>query len=272
VEVIPVVRRSAGAGEISWDPERGRIDAARLEGLDAVVHLAGENIAGLWTGGKKRRILESRAGGTRLLADAIARLNAPPRVLVSASGVGIYGDARDAVLTEESPAGDDFLAGVCIAWEDATGAAADAGVRVVRTRFGLVLHPGGGVLARMRPIFRLGLGARLGSGEQWMSWIALADVVRIIEFAIDSERVSGAVNAVAPNPVTNAEFTRRYAASLGRPAFLAVPSAVIRTFTLGMGEALLLASQRAVPTALDRWGYQFVRPSLGDAVIANGVD
>lgn len=272
VEVIPIVRRTPGAGEIGWDPDRGWIETKKLAGLDAVVHLAGENIAGLWTSEKKRRILESRAKGTRLLATAIGDLDDPPRVLVSGSAVGIYGDAGDTVLTEDSPVGDDFLASVCIAWEEATGPAVAAGIRVVRTRFGLVLHPRGGVLAKMRPAFRLGLGARLGKGSQWMSWIALADVVRVIEFAIESERVTGAVNAVSPHPATNTDFTRDFARSLGRPAFLAVPSGLIRTFTLGMGDALLLASQRATPTALEGWGFRFERPWLPEAVVPDGVD
>jgi hypothetical protein len=272
IEVLPLVRRQPEKGEIGWDPDREEIDTAALEGLDAVVHLAGENIASLWTPAKKRRIMESRARGTRLLANAIAGLSRPPPTLVSASGVGYYGDAGDTVLTEASPAGDDFLARVCVEWEDGTRPAAEAGVRVVNPRFGLVIHPAGGALRPMLLPFRLGLGARLGSGKQWMSWISRADVVRAIEFALRTRDLRGPVNAVSPEPVTNEEFTRTLARSLRRPAVLAVPSFVLKTFTGGMAEALLLASQRAMPVVLESRGFQFERPSLADALAGGGLD
>ncbi len=271
-EVLRLVRGHPKKDEIGWDPDRDEIDAPGLEGIDAVVHLAGESIASLWTPGKKRRIMESRARGTRLLANAIAGLSQPPRTLVSASAVGYYGDAGDTVLTESSPAGDDFLARVCVAWEDGTDPAVAAGVRVVNTRFGLVIHPDGGALRPMLLPFRLGLGARLGTGKQWMSWISRADVVRVIEFALRTTDLHGPVNAVSPHPVTNEEFTRILARSLRRPSALAVPSFLLETFTGGMAEALLLASQRAVPATLGSRGFQFVLPDIAGAIAADGVD
>jgi len=271
-EVLRIVRREAGAGEIAWDPDAGSIEAEKLEGLDCVVHLAGESIFGLWTSAKKRRILESRDRGTRLLSRALAGLDRRPGVLVSASGVGFYGDAGDVTLTEASPAGDDFLATVCLAWEKGAEAAAEAGIRVVHTRFGLVLHPAGGSLRLMRHAFRWGVGARLGNGEQWMSWIALADAVRAIEFAFADELLAGPVNACAPEPVTNAAFTRILAESMRRPARLAIPAPVLRIFTAGMGEALLLVSQRAIPAMLESHGFEFRQPRLAEALTPGGVD
>jgi uncharacterized protein (TIGR01777 family) len=270
VEVARVVRGAPAAGEIGWDPDHGTIEAGKLEGIDAVVHLAGESIFGVWTAAKKQRILESRAIGTRLLGETIAKLDRPPAVLVSASGVGYYGDAGDVTLTESSSPGTDFLSGVCLAWEDGTRPASAAGVRVVRTRFGLVLHPAGGSLRLMRHAFRWGVGARLGDGAQWMSWIALGDVVRALEFAIADRSLEGAVNACSPNPLTNAEFTRALAESVGRRAFLAVPAPLLRTFTLGMAESLLLVSQRAVPAALETCGFEFRQPRIEQALVANG--
>ncbi|MEX2584104.1 MAG: TIGR01777 family oxidoreductase [Gemmatimonadota bacterium] len=270
-EVLRLTRRRAGAEEVEWRPEAGYVDAARLEGIDAFVHLAGESINGLWTPGKKRAILESRARGTRLLATTLASLQRPPRIFVSASGVGYYGNAGEDVLREDSPPGDDFLARVCVAWEDGADAARAAGLRVVHPRFGLVLDPAGGALAMMMPAFRLGAGARLGSGRQWMSWISRTDAVRTVRFAIDQAEVSGAVNATSPQPVRNEEFTRALADEVDRPAFLRIPSFFLRNFTGGMGEALLLASQRAVPAALDAHGFAFEHPSIGTALAA-GLD
>lgn len=261
-EVLRLVRRQAGHGEIYWDPDAGRIDGAALAGLDAVVHLAGENIAGFWTPAKKRRIMESRVRGTRLLAAALADLKVPPRTLVSASAVGYYGSAGDAILTEDAPAGEDFLARVCIGWEDAVTPAAKAGIRTVSTRFGLLLDKRGGALRMMRPAFKLGLGARLGSGQQWMSWISLADAVRVLRFALDTERLSGAVNAVAPEPVRNEEFTQKLARALNRPARFVAPRAPVQMLTGGMAEALLFASQRAVPAKLTERGFHFGQPTL----------
>lgn len=257
--------------EIGWDPEKGSVDLVALEGVDAIVHLAGENIAGVWTPGKKRRIHESRAVGTRVIAEAAVRLERPPRTFVGASGVGYYGDGGEVVLTEESPPGDDFLAGVCQAWEAGAAPAREAGIRVVHSRFGLVLDPEGGALATMLPVFRLGVGGRLGSGRQWMSWVARADAVRALSFLLDRDDLSGPVNVTAPEPVRNETFTRKLASAVRRPALLAVPSFALRAFTGGMGESLLLVSQRAVPDVLDRHGFDFRTPAIGD-FFAAGVD
>lgn len=260
--VVPLVRRQPGRGEIHWDPTTGSIDDEALEGLDAVVHLAGESILGVWTPAKKRRILASRANGTRILAEALARLRNPPRVLVCASGIGYYGDAGDTILTEAHPPGDDFLAHVCLAWEAATEPAENAGIRTVRTRFGLILDPSGGALAKMLPVFRLGLGARLGSGRQWVSWISLTDVLRILHHAIASDGIAGSINATSPEPVRNRDFTDALGQALRRPTLLAIPDFVLRWATAGMAEALLLASQRAVPDALLGRGFEFEIPTI----------
>jgi uncharacterized protein len=268
VDLVRLVRHRPERSEVYWDPELGRIDEAGLEGLDAVVHLAGESIAGYWSAGKKRRIMESRSRGTRLLATTLAQLKQPPGTFVSASGVGYYGDAGEQVLDESSPPGDDFIARVCVAWEDGTRPAAEAGVRVVRTRFGLVLDRRGGALSMMLPPFRLGLGAQLGSGRQWMSWIALQDALRVLRLALDTDTLSGAVNACSPQPVRNAEFTRALARSLRRPAFLRVPSFALRLATGGMADQVLLASQRAVPSVLAREGFHFSCPGIDQALAA----
>ena len=265
-EAVTLRRVGGLGGGAWWDPESGEVDLPALEGLDAFVHLAGENIAGLWTPGKKRRILESRAQGTATIARALARLERPPRTFVSASAVGYYGDAGETLLTEGRPPGDDFMARVCVEWEAATAPARMAGIRTVNSRFGLVLGPGGGALAPMLIPFRLGLGGRLGSGRQWMSWISLADAVRVIRFALDGGPLHGPVNACAPEPVRNIDFTRALASAMSRPAPMVVPASVLRTFTLGMGEALLLVSQRAVPTALASAGFVFEHPTLGAAL------
>jgi uncharacterized protein (TIGR01777 family) len=258
--VHPLVRRpTATPDEIRWDPVRGTIEAEKLEGCQAVVHLAGESLAGVWTAGRKRRIMQSRAEGTRLLARSLADLRRKPRVLVSASAVGYYGDAGDTVLTEGSPPGSDFLARVCRAWEEATLPATEAGIRVVNTRFGLILHGSGGVLGMTLLPFRLGLGAKLGDGIQWLSWVSLADVVRILRLVLDDDSVVGAVNATAPNPVRNADYTRAVARAVGW---------ALRPVTGGMADAVLLASQRAIPAALTERGFRFEHPSLREALEA----
>jgi uncharacterized protein (TIGR01777 family) len=215
--------------------------------------------------------MRSRAVGTRLLCDTIAKLSTPPSVLVSASGVDYYGDAGEEELREESPAGNDFLATVCRAWEDATTPASEAGVRVVRTRFGLILDPSGGVLRLTIPIFRLGAGAKFGDGRQWMSWIWRSDAVRAILHALGNDDLVGAVNVVAPEPVRHEFFTRELARSLNRPAFLAVPGFALRTLPGGMADALLLSSQKVVPAALIRSGFRFEHPQLKPALNA-GLD
>lgn len=255
----------AGRG-IRWSPEDGEIDAAALEGYDAVIHLAGESIAGgRWNEEKKRRIRESRVRGARLIAETIAKLASPPRVLICASAVGFYGSRGAETLTEESSAGDDFLACVCKDWEAATQPASDGGVRVVNLRFGVVLSARGGALAKMLFPFKMGVGGRIGSGEQYWSWIALEDVVGAIGHALTHDSLSGPVNVVAPQQVTNAEFTRELGRALHRPTVFPMPAAAAR-FALGeMADALLLASQRVEPRKLTESGYPFRAPDLETA-------
>ena len=213
--------------EVGWDPAGGVLDPAGLEGLDAVVHLAGENIAsGRWTTAKKARIRDSRVKGTELLCQTLARLDRPPKTLVSTSAVGYYGDRGDEVLTEDSPPGHGFLAEVCEAWEAATEPAAAKGIRVVRLRIGVVLSPRGGALAKMLPAFKMGLGGRIGNGRQYMSWITLDDLVGVIRFALTNNELSGPVNAVSPNPVTNLEFTKTLGRVLHRPTVLPLPAEI----------------------------------------------
>jgi hypothetical protein len=265
--VIRLVRRVPGPGEVQWDPASRTIDLAGLEGVDGVVHLAGEGIAsGLWTGARKRRIRDSRVDGTRLLATALSRLERRPSVLVSASAVGIYGNRGDEILEESSPPGAGFLAEVGQAWEAATLPAKEAGIRVVLPRIGIVLSPRGGALARLVPLFRLGLGGRLGTGTQWMSWITLDDVVRIVITALDQASLSGPVNAVAPAPVTNGEFTRELAAAVRRPAVFHAPAPLLELVLGDLAREALLASQRAVPRALLAAGFAFGDPLLGPAL------
>lgn len=272
VEVIPIVRREARPGEVRWDPQAGKIDAAGLEGIGALVHLAGESIAGVWTRAKKRRIHESRVRGTRLIARTLSTLEERPSVMVSASGVNYYGDSGEALLKESSPPGNDFLARVCVEWEAATEPARDAGIRVVRTRSGIVLDPDGGALPLMMVPFRFGLGARLGDGRQWMSWISRSDLVRAIEFAVSTDTLVGPVNTVAPDPVRNEEFTRVVARELRRPAFFRIPEFALRAVPGEMAETLLLASQRAAPSVLTASGFVFGTPHLADAISIDRVD
>lgn len=267
--VTPVVRRPASAGEISWDPENGRLEPGQLEGMDAVIHLAGENVGARWTAARKRRIKSSRTTGTRLLAQAIARARRRPGVLVSASAIGIYGNRGDEVLTENSPAGDaalDFLAEVGREWEAAAEPARASGVRVIHPRFGLVLSHEGGALNKMLLPFRLGLGARLGNGTQWMSWISIDDVVGAILHVLLTESFSGPVNLVAPEPVRNRDFTAILGRVLSRPTPFAVPAAALR-LTLGeMATSTLLASARVLPKRLLAAGYRFEHPDLDTAL------
>jgi uncharacterized protein len=260
-EVIRLVRhaRTVGAPEIEWLPDSGRIDKAQLEGLDAVVHLAGENIGeGRWTSEKKRAILESRVKGTSLLSETLATLQRPPAVLLSASAIGYYGNRGDELLTESSTPGDDFLAHVCKEWEKATTPAAEKGIRTVLTRFGIILDEHGGALAKMLTPFRMGIGGRVGNGKQWMSWVALPDVVGAIQFLIHDRFVNGPVNVVAPVPVTNAEFTKTLGSVLSRPTFLPVPAFGVRlAFGSEMADSLLLSSQKVEPAVLKERGFAF---------------
>jgi uncharacterized protein (TIGR01777 family) len=268
-QVTRLVRSAprSGAKEVPWDPARGRVPTPGLEGVDAVVHLAGENIAsGRWTAEKKARIRDSRVQGTRLLCEALAELAEPPKVLVSASAIGYYGDCGDRVLREDSPPGDDFLAEVCRGWEDATQPARQRGIRVVNLRFGIVLSPAGGALSKMLTPFKLGLGGVIGSGEQYMSWIALDDVVGAIHHALVTETLQGPVNAVAPQPVTNREFTRTLGRVLGRPTLFPMPAFAARTIFGEMADALLLASTRVDATRLRETDYAFRFADLESAL------
>lgn len=264
-EVVRLVRqqRTPGTSEVAWQPDKGFIDTERLEGIEAAVHLAGENIAeGRWTSEKKRAILESRVKGTALLSESLAKLSRPPAVFVSASAIGYYGNRGDEVLTENSAAGNDFLSDVCQQWEKATTPATEKGIRTVLARFGIILAEHGGALAKMLTPFRMGIGGRIGNGKQWMSWIALEDVVGAIQFMIHDRFVNGPVNFVAPNPVTNAEFTKTLGNVLSRPTFLPVPAFGVRLAFGEMGDALLLAGQRVAPAVLQARGFGFNWPRL----------
>ena len=264
-----VRRRPVPPGEFAWDPPAGTIDRRAVDGVDAVIHLAGEPIAEhRWTRRRKRAILDSRAQGTLLLAEAIAGAARPPATLLSASAIGIYGDRGDERLDESAGPGRDFLATVCQTWEAATGPAVDAGVRVVTPRFGIVLASGGGALARQLPFFRAGLGGRLGSGRQWMSCVALEDVALTLVHLLSAASVSGPVNVVCPEPIRNADYTRLLGRLLRRPAVAAVPRAALRVVFGELADTVLLASQRVVPAALTTSGYPFRQPGIEDALRA----
>ena len=261
-----VVRRQPKRGEIAWDPEAGMIERDGFEGVDAVVHLAGENIAGgRWNAERKNRIRRSRVEGTRLLAETLASLARPPKVLVSASAYGIYGDRGEDELTEASTTGTDFLAEVAREWESATGPAADAGIRVVHTRFAIVLTPAGGALGRMLPAFEAGGGARLGHGRQWWSWVSIDDAIGLILHAIASPALAGPVNVAAPGAQRNRAFTETLGEVLGRPTLLALPAPALR---LAVGELAdsLLSSLKILPTVAVRTGYGFRHPDLRQAL------
>lgn len=261
--VARLARLGMDPNDIFWNPESGEIDRRRLEKFDAVVHLAGDNIAsGYWTAEKKIRIRESRLKGTSLLSEALASLEAPPAVLISASAIGFYGDRGDELLTEESPPGGGFLAEVCKRWEASTEAAQHSGIRVATLRIGVVLSPKGGALTKMLPPFQLGAGGRLGSGKQYMSWIALDDLIGAISHTLRNESLSGPVNAVAPNPVTNAQFTSALGLSLQRPTLFPVPKFAMNLLLGEMANELLLSSARVIPQKLLDSGYVFQHPDI----------
>jgi uncharacterized protein (TIGR01777 family) len=268
-EVVPLVRRPVSAGEsaIRWDPAGGTIEAAALEGFDGVVNLAGAGIGDKrWTDEYKREVLESRTRGTDLLARTLAGLDRPPSVLVNGSAIGIYGDTGETVVTEDAPSGDDFLAEVCRQWEAAAAPASDAGIRVAFARTGIVLSPDGGALAKLLPLFKLGVGGRMGSGRQWWSWISLDDEVGAIRWLLDHD-VAGPVNLTAPEPVTNAEMTKVLGDVLHRPTILPVPSFGPKLLLGGeLAEALLFTSQRVAPAVLGAQGYPFAHPTLEGAL------
>ena len=261
-QVTKLVRREADAGEVRWNPGR-EFDASSLEGVDAVVHLAGESIAGArWSPKVKDTIRASRVQGTRALCQALATMKTPPQVLVCASAIGFYGDRRDESLTEESSAGTGFLAEVAQQWESATQSAREAGIRVVNLRFGMILSPRDGALAKMLPPFRLGGGGRVGSGRQYWSWISIDDAVGAIHHALMTESLSGPVNAVAPNSVTSSEFTKTLGRVLKRPTIVPLPAFGARLALGEMAEELLLASTRVKPKKLIDSGYEFRQPTL----------
>jgi hypothetical protein len=264
-QVYRLVRPGAqpGPDTIAWDPAAGTIDAAALEGVGAVVNLAGKAIGPhRWTEAHRTDVLESRTRSTSLLAKTVAALDDPPSVLVNASASGYYGDRGDEILTEGAPPGTGFLAGVCQAWEAATAPASEAGIRVAMLRTGIVLGSGGGALGAMLPIFKLGLGGKIGSGTQWWSWIDLEDEVGAILHLVDHDQASGPFNLAAPDPVTNAGFTALLAKALSRPAALTVPKFVLRTALGGFADEALLASQRLSPVKLLESGYRFLSTDL----------
>lgn len=267
-EVARVVRREAraGANEISWQPDAGKIDKGGCEGLDAVVHLAGKSIMGRWTKSHKREIEESRVQPTRLLSETIAGLENPPRVLLSASALGYYGDRGDEPLDEESGPGRGFLAEVCQRWEAATKPAEDAGIRVVHLRIGVVLAKEGGALGQMLTPFRMGAGGPIGDGKQYMSWISATDLIEIMCHLLLHSELSGPVNAVSPSPVTNHDFAKTLGRVLHRPTVARVPATVLKFMFGEMADEMLLASARLQPSRLQADGYTFAYPDLEAAL------
>jgi len=264
--VLRLVRRApATADEIFWNPDTGEFDASALRGADAVVNMCGVGVAAKrWSGAFKQSLRDSRIGPTEVLSRAVVESGVP--VLVNSSAVGYYGDTHDHVVDESGPAGHGFLAGLCRDWEAATETASAAGVRVVLMRTGLVLSPAGGMLARLRPLFGLGLGARLGSGRQYMPWISLEDEVRALSFAIERDDLAGPVNGTGPAPVTNAEFTAALGRALNRPTPMLVPGFALRAVLGEFAEEGLLGGQRAIPAALERSGFEFRHHTIGEAM------
>jgi uncharacterized protein len=261
-----IVRSAPSPGDVLWDPSHDLLAAGALTGVDAVVNLAGEPIAHRWTAERKRALRESRVRGTAMLARAVTALPVKPRVFLSGSAVGYYGDRGDELLDETAAPGEGFLPQLTIDWEAATAPIADAGVRVVLLRTGIVLSPAGGALEKLLPIFKLGGGGPLGSGMQWMSWITLDDHVRAMQHALFSEGMRGAANLTAPAPVRNAEFAATLGRVLGRPAVLPVPAFALELLYGEMARATLLAGQRVMPAALASAGFQFEKPTLEGAL------
>lgn len=252
---------------VLWDPEHRELKPEEFEGFDAVIHLAGENISsGRWTDKKKQKIRDSRVINTHMLAELLARLKKPPSLFISASAIGYYGDRGDEIMTESSSSGEGFLADVCQKWEEASNAARSAGIRVVNLRTGIVLSTKGGALSKMLVPFRLGLGGVVGSGKQYMSWISIDDHIGIILHIINTESLSGPVNAVSPNPVTNQRFTKTLGRVLKRPTLFPLPAFLARLILGEMADALLLSSTRVVPVALQESGYSFLYPQLEPAL------
>ncbi len=269
--VVPISRRPIPNG-VQWDPASGHLDGSSLEGVDAVVHLAGENIAEKrWNEARKQELMASRVGPTHLLARTLAVMQRQPAVLVSASAVGIYGDRGDAIVDETTPPADDFLGRLATQWEGAADPARDAGIRVAHPRFAPILSPDGGALARMLPPFRLGLGGPLAGGRHWMPWVSIQDAVRAIVFLIEEPRLDGAFNVAAPGVVRNDEFTRALGRAVRRPAIVPVPRIALRLLFGELADAALLASARVVPTRLEEAGFSFAFPDIESALaVATG--
>lgn len=268
-QVVRLVRGKpdGSGGEIGWDPGAGRLAPDVMPRFDAVVSLAGENIAAArWSAAVKQRIRDSRIETAGLLARAMAAAEPRPNVFVCASAVGYYGDRGDAVLTEDAPPGDGFLAQVCHDWEQACEPARAAGVRVVNLRIGVVLSPAGGALAKMLPVFKVGMGGTIGSGNQWVGWIAMTDLLRVFGYVLENDSLAGAVNAVSPKPVTNRQFTKAVGAFLGRPTIVPLPASGVKLTMGEMGVEMLLASARVVPDRLESAGFAFKHASIEDAL------
>jgi uncharacterized protein (TIGR01777 family) len=266
-EVTRLVRSTPKPGEIEWHPNQDSMDPARLEGFDAVINLAGENVAaGRWTEDQKRKIHDSRVNGTHLLSEAMAKLAKPPRVFLCASATGFYGDREDEVLDEHSDSGGGFLAGVCREWEKATEPAVAAGVRVVNLRFGVIISREGGMLAKLLTPFKMGMGGKVGSGKQFISWVAIDDVTSTIKLALNDETFRGPLNVVSPNPVTNEVFTKTLGHVLSRPTALAMPAFAARLAFGEMADEMLLASQYVVPKRLTDAGFEYKYPELEGAL------
>jgi uncharacterized protein len=266
VEVTRLVRSTARAGEIGWHPNQDEIDAGQLESFDAIINFAGENIAaGRWTDDQKKKIHDSRVNGTHLLAEAIAKLKKPPAVFLCASATGIYGDRGDETLDEQSESGGGFLAGVCREWEEATEPAIQASVRTVNLRFGPILAREGGMLAKLLTPFKMGMGGKVGSGKQYISWVAIDDAVEAIKLALQNESLRGPLNIVSPSPVTNEVFTKTLGHVLSRPTALAMPAFAVRLAFGEMADEMLLVSQRVIPKKLNDAGYEFQQPDLEGA-------
>jgi uncharacterized protein len=266
-EVTRLVRTTAGAGEIEWHPNNDQIDAATLEGFDAIINFAGENIAaGRWTDDQKRKIRDSRVNGTHLLSEAIAKLKDRPKVFLCASATGIYGDRGDETLDEQSDSGGGFLAGVCREWEKATEPAVQAGVRTVNLRFGPIISREGGMLAKMLTPFKMGMGGKVGSGKQYISWVAIDDAVNAIKLALKDESFRGPLNVVSPHPVMNEEFTKTLGHVLSRPTALHMPAFAVRLAFGEMADEMLLTSQRVIPKRLNDAGFEFEYPELEGAL------
>lgn len=265
-EVLTIGRAGDSRPDVVWDPYAGTIDSAQLNGIDAAIHLAGANIAQRWTDAAMRDIRESRVKGTTLIARTLASLRPLPRVLVSMSGIGIYGDRGDDMVDENSSPGAGFLAGVAQAWEAAADPARGAGIRVVHPRLGMVLHKSGGALAKLVPIFSLGVGGVIGSGMQWMPWVGRRDVVRALQFYIETPNVSGAVNLVGPEAVRNETFTRVLGDAVHRPALIPVPEFAVKLMFGQMGVETVLGGQRVLPGKLLAAGFTFALPTLKEAL------